>query len=198
MLVSDISKEPDLAFRHEHGHAQSMNWRITESFIVEPASTIKPLEVFLVRFAPEEPQITNLEVREELAIIVVTPVEWIKQPVQICLRMYQLRMRVDETHRPAPQTRETARIIQNIHRETIFDVVVAHEAEDIVVDVAEVVDVWLDAPVEVEFEESWMAIEKARVPATHVTVGYHPAFADTDCTKVFERVHESTFVDPFG
>lgn len=64
--------------------------------------------------------------------------------------------------------------------------VVAGEAENVVVDVAEEVDVGLDAPVEVVVEEARVAVEEAGVPAAHVPVGYHPAFADADGAKVFE------------
>jgi len=60
------------------------------------------------------------------------------------------------------------------------------------------VDVWFDAPVEVEFEEARVAVEEAGVPAAHVAVGDHPAFADADGTEVFEGVHEAAFVDPGG
>ena len=81
MLISDISKEPYFALRHEHGHTQSMYWRISKSFVVEASSSIQPIKVSFICLAAKEVKVSNLKVREELAIVVVSAVVGVKQPV---------------------------------------------------------------------------------------------------------------------
>ena len=62
VLIANVSKEPDLALGYEHGHAQSVDRRITKSFVVKPAASVKPVEVFLIGFAPEVVEVANLKV----------------------------------------------------------------------------------------------------------------------------------------
>lgn len=140
MLVSDISKEPYLALGHEHGHTQSMYRSISKSLIVKASSSIQPVKVSFIRFAAEEVQISNLKVGEELAIVVISAIVGVKQPVQVGIGVYQLWMGVDERAGARPEGRERAGVIKDIHVEAVLHVVVAHEAEDVVVDVAEEVD----------------------------------------------------------
>ena len=64
----------------------------------------------------------------------------VKQPVQIGIRMYQLWMGVDERAGARPKGRKGSSIIEDVHIEAVLHVVIAHEAEDIVVNIAEEVD----------------------------------------------------------
>lgn len=81
MLISYIPEEPYFALRHEHGNTQSMYWRISKSFIVEASASIQPIKVSLISLAAEEIKVTDLKVREELAIVVVSAIVGVKQPV---------------------------------------------------------------------------------------------------------------------
>lgn len=81
MLVSNIPKEPYFALGHEHSHTQSMYRRISESLVVEASSSIQPIKVSLIRFAAKEVEVSDLKVGEELAIVVVSAIVRIKQPV---------------------------------------------------------------------------------------------------------------------
>ena len=140
MLISYIPEEPYFALRHEHGNTQSMYWRISKSFIVEASTSIQPIEVSLIRLAAEKIKVTDLKVREELAVIVVSAIVGVKQPVQVGIRMYQLWMRVDERAGARPEGGKRASVIEDIHIKAVFHVVIAHESEDVVVNVAEEVD----------------------------------------------------------
>lgn len=197
VLVSHISKVPDLVLGHEHSHTERVYRGISESLVVEAASSVQPFEVLLVCLASEEAQITDLEITEELAVVVVIAVEGIEQPIQVSVGMDQFRMRVYERHGSRPKGREGPGIVENVHCEAVLDLVVSGKAEDIVVDVAKEMDVRFDAPVEVVFHQSRVSIEETTVPSTHVPIGYHPAFSHANSSKVFETVHEAPFVDPF-
>jgi hypothetical protein len=39
-------------------------------------------------------------------------------------------------------------------------------------------------------------VEEATIPATHVTIAYHPALTHTDRSEILQTVHESTLIDP--
>lgn len=74
MLIPYVPEIPDFAFGHEHGYTQRMNRGISEPFVVETPSSIEPIEVLLIRQTTKPIQITNFEVGEELAVIVVATV----------------------------------------------------------------------------------------------------------------------------
>ena len=63
--------------------------------------------------------------------------------------------------------------IVKIDRKAIGLVVVLHEAEHIVVDVAEEVDLGFNPPVVLHVCQSWMFVEQTRVPPTHLMVAQH-------------------------
>lgn len=127
-------------------------------------------------------------------------------------------MRVHESAGFGPEGRERTCVVEDVHIKPVFHAVVAHEAEDVVVDVAEEVDlacvsiearlcwqvgsqeeyIWFDPPVIVKFHQSWVAIEEPAVPATHMSVRDHITLTNADGVEVFETVHEATFVNPFG
>ncbi len=102
MLVSDISKEPDLPLGHKHGDAERVDGRISEPLVVKASTPIEPVKVALVGFAPEEAQITNLKVGKELTVVVVTSVARVQQPAQIRLGVDQLGMVIDKSTGPRP------------------------------------------------------------------------------------------------
>lgn len=142
MLIPDIPEEPNLALGYEHGHAQGMDRGIAKSFIVEASASVQPIKVLLVRFASKEVEAADLEVGEELTVVVVTTVARVKQPVKVGIGVDEFRMRVDEGAGAGPERGKGARVVQNIHVEAVLHIIVAHEAEDIVVDVTEIVDLW--------------------------------------------------------
>jgi hypothetical protein len=140
VLVSDIPKEPDLRFRNKHRNTQCMNRRISKSLIVETSTSVQPVKILLIGLPTEETQIADFEIGEELAIVVVTAVVRIEQPVEVGIRMDELRVSVDEGAGARPEGRERTSVVEDVHVEAVLHVVIAHEAEDVVVDIAEEVD----------------------------------------------------------
>ena len=43
-----------------------------------------------------------------------------------------------------------------------------------------------------------MLVEETAIPATHVSVGDHPAFTDPNGAQIFKAIHEAALVDPVG
>lgn len=64
----------------------------------------------------------------------------IQQPIQVGIWVYQLWMGIDERACTRPEGREGASVIEDVHVETVLHIVITHEAEDVVVNVAEKVN----------------------------------------------------------
>jgi hypothetical protein len=130
-----------------------------------------------------------------LAVVVVACL--VQQPIQLRIRMKHIRVLGYEVTSLSPETGKGASVVEDIHVEAVLDLVISGKAEDIVVYVAEEMNIWLDAPVELVVLQSWVLVEETAVPAAHLVVGKHVAFADADMVEVGERVHVAVFVDPF-
>ena len=75
---------------------------------------------------------------------------------------------------------------------------VLHVAEDVVVDVAEEVDLGFDAPVVTGVEEGGMLVEHAAVPAAHLVVGIFVGVLDVLFFEDLGGFFEEVVVDPWG
>lgn len=178
-----------------------MNGRVAESLVVEPPDLcgVEVLEVFCVCLAAEEIQIPDFEITEELTVVVFTSIAFsINQPIKIRIGMNVLRMSSHELLRDLPETRKGSCIIQDIHVEAVDDFVVTEEAEWVVGDRAEEVDVWFDAPVVGVGREGGVKVEEAGVPAAHIAVGEEETFAYTEGAEVGEGVVVAGVVDVGG
>lgn len=137
MLIPNIAEEPDFILRHEHGDTQCVYWCVSEPLVVEATATIQPIEVLLVCLSAEEVQVTNFEIGEELTVVVVATVARIQEPVEVGLGVDQLWVGVDKRACPRPERRKGPGVVEYVHVETILHVIVPHEAEHVVVNVAE-------------------------------------------------------------
>jgi len=77
-----------------------------------------------------------------------------------------------------PERGDGLRAVVQVDGEAVGFVVVAHVAEDVVVDVAEEVDVGFYAPVVLDVEHFGVFVEEAAVPATHLVVGLEVSVLD--------------------
>ena len=140
MLIPNVSEKPHLALRCEHRHTQSMDWSIAKAFIVKSASLVKPVEIFFVWFATPEVERTNFEVGKELAVVVFIAIRGIEEPSEICFRVDEMRMSCGKSSCSCPEGGEGACIVEDVHVEAILHIVITHESENIVINVAEIMN----------------------------------------------------------
>ena len=222
MLIPDIPKKPSPPFRRKHSHAEGMDRRIAKPLIVEPALPIQKLEILLISLSSKEVQVSDLEIAEELAVVVDGARGGVEEPRDVGFRVDEVRVRGDEVLGLRPQGGEGARVVEDGHVEAVNEVVVAEEGEGVVGDGAEEMNLsfiksvsccdwrfslhakvdqaylWLDSPVEIEFEQPGVFIEEATVPATHVSIAQHPSLAYANRAQVVQAVHVSIRIDPLG
>ncbi len=98
MLIPNIPKPPCRTFREEERGREGMYRCIAVTFIEETSSVaVQPVKVHLILLAPKEPEIADLEIAEELAIVVsLVSRGAVKEPTQIRLWMYELGIIFDE------------------------------------------------------------------------------------------------------
>ena len=81
-------------------------------------------------------------------------------------------MRREEFERLEPEGGYALGGVVEVDVEAVGLVVVGHVAENVIVDVAEELDLGLHTPVVFGVRERWVVVEHARVPAAHLVVGF--------------------------
>ena len=140
MLISDIPEEPNRALGQKHRHAQCVYRCIAISFIVETASLIEPVEIGFIGFFAPEVQGSNFEIGEELAVVVLATGLGIEKPCEISFGVNKVRMGSCKGSCSGPEGWEGARVVEDVHVKAVFEVVVPHETKDVVVNVAEIMN----------------------------------------------------------
>jgi len=102
----------------------------------------------------------------------------------------------EEFGRLWPQRRYGLRGVVKVDRETVRLVVIRHEAEHVVIDVAEEMYLGFYTPIELCVLESRMLVEKTTVPPAHLVVGFQVAVLDVVLFEDFGGFFEEFVVNP--
>lgn len=161
----------------EQTDTQRVNRRVAPALVEEATGTIQVLEVGLVLVTTEEVQVTNLKVGPEVAGgVAISALGMlgtglvVRNPLPHVVLTQIRRVRCQELASLGPEGLDGLRGIVQIDGETVGLVVVLHIAEDVIVDVAEELDLGLDAPVIAVLLEGRVLVEHAAVPAAHLVV----------------------------
>lgn len=166
----------------EQAQRNTMHRRITPPFIEEPACPIQMLEVLRIRLRPPKRQTANFKVRPEMARaepvrsnVVSWTVRRVRDPVHCVIGVEVVSSVVvcgEEALCFWPERGNRQRSVVQVDSKAVGFIAVLHVPEDVVVNVAEEVDIGLDAPVVIHVCERGVVREEARIPATHLVVGY--------------------------
>lgn len=182
-----------------------MHRRIAPALVEEASRPVQMVEVVLVRLRPPEAHVSDLKVAPEVArrvtirvLVVLGPAYAVRQEAQGVLLVGVLRVLRHELDGLGPQARDGLGSVVEGQGEAVGLVVVLHEAEDVVVDVAEEVDLGLDAPVVLGVLEGRVLVEEAGVPAAHLVVGDLLGVLDVVFLEDLDGFLEEIVVDPRG
>lgn len=178
---------------------------VAPSFVVESTRAIQVIKVGRVFFAPEEFHVSDLEVGPEMTRRVsvgtsrVLRTQFvILQPTHHVVIGQVGRVGGKELLRLRPQVRDTFGGIEEVDGESVGDVAVLHEAEYVIVDVAEELDLGLNTPVVAVLLEGRVLVEHSAVPPAHVVIGDLIAVLNALLLQHFSRFAEEVLVDKVG
>lgn len=158
-------------------NTKRMNRRIAPALVEETTSPVQVLEIGLILLAAEEVHVANLKVRPEVAcrvsigrlgVLRADPV--IRNPFQHVVLVQVRRIRGHELLGLGPKRLDGLRSVVEIDGEAVGLVVVLHVPEHVVINVAEELDLGLNAPVVPIIRERRVLVEHAAVPTTHLMV----------------------------
>lgn len=101
-----------------------------------------------------------------------------------------------EALRFRPQARHALGRVVQVDGEAVSLVVILHEAEHVVVNVAEKVHIGLDAPIVLGVLQRRVVWENAGVPAAHLVVGYLVGILHAILAQNLDRLVVEVLVDP--
>lgn len=155
-----------------------MHRRITPPLIEEPACTIKVIEIIAVLFATPEPEIANLKITPEVACrVAMRFVRILRSPMAILkpfpriILVYIFGVIRDEFESLWPECFNRFGGVVDVYVKTVCLVVIGHPSKNVVVNVAEEVNIGLDAPVVLVVGEGWVLGKEPAVPSAHLMVG---------------------------
>ena len=158
MLISDVLEPMYLTRILKQSQGDGMYRRITPALVEETSRPVQVLEVSFVGFRAPEIHIGDFEVGPEVAgrvavgfVLMVWPPVAVGEELVGVVGVQVLIVARHELHRLGPEGSDTLRGVVERDGEAVRFVVVAHVAEDVVVDVAEEVYVGLHAPVVLVF-----------------------------------------------
>lgn len=165
-------------FKQTQGNA--VNGRISPSLVEEAARAVEVIEVVFVRLAAPKLHVGNLKVAPEVArretvggLVVGGSSGVVRHPLDCVVVVEVVWVIGEELDRLGPQRGQRLGVVVQVDGEAVRLVVVVHVAEDVVVDIAEEVDVGFYAPVVAGVFEGRVLVEEAAVPTAHLVVRDH-------------------------
>ena len=187
----------------EQTNTKGVDWRITPAFVEEPTSTVQVLEVGLVLVAAEEIHVTNLKVGPEVAgrvtignLGVFRTNSVFRNPVQHIVLAQVGGVCGQELLGLGPESADGLRGVVKVDGETVGLVAILHVSEHVVVNIAEELDIGLNAPVVTVVLEGLVLVKHSAVPAAHLVVGDLRRVLDVLFLQNLGGVLEELHADP--
>lgn len=162
-----------------------MHGSISPPLVEKPSGAVEMFEIGFIYGRAPEGEVCDFEIGPEVAggvavgdFIMFGPTFGVGEPGHGVPFRESIWVICEEFHGFGPEGREGLRGVVDVDGEAVGFVVVAHPAEDVVVDVAVEVDVRFDAPVVLHVFHCRVVVEHSRIPATHLVVGFHAGVSD--------------------
>src|SRR5690242_2732190 len=177
VVVGDVVEEVDLVFLEHKGCGERVDWRVTPALVEETAGVVEGLEVVDVGLGPQPIQVADLEVGPEVAVVVGLAVVVADELHGVVLSNV-LGEALGEVLGSFPESRDGLDIFVQTEGEAVLFLVLSHELEGIVINVAMHLDAGLNAPVPFVVEHQGVTEEETGLVATHVPVADGVAIDD--------------------
>lgn len=195
----------NLARIFEETKSNAVDGCITPAFVKEATSAVKMVKVIIIDLAAPELHVCNFKIAPKVAggesiglPVVVRSVSCIGYPFTSAILVDIVGMVGEELLSLGPNRRHRLRIVIEINGEAVSLVVVVHISEDIIIDVTEEMDLGFNSPVVACVLQSWVLVEEATIPSTHLVIGDHLRILNTLLLEDFGRFVVQLSIDPGG
>lgn len=197
VVVGNIVEEMDLLLLEHESSGNGVNRSITPALIEETACMVQGRKVVDVGIGAEPVEIAYLEIGPEMAVVVRLSFV-IADPFEGVALDDVLRVGCGEVLDGVPEGGNGLDVFVQAKGEAVLFVVLGHELEGVVFDVAEQLDAGLNAPVPLVVHHQGVAEEEAGFVSAHVPVADRIAVDDLLFLHLFADLGSPVLVDPFG
>lgn len=213
VVVGNILEEVNLLLLEEKTSSDRVDGSITPSLIKETTILIKRLEEIEVRLAAEPRQATNLKVGP-LAMISFESAKYMSETYEMALVVVLAAIITEEAHGvtlgdmlgvvlhellgAGPEGRNGIDVLVEGENETVLLVVLVHDAERIVVNIAEELDGGLNTPVVFVVHHELLSEEETGLESAHVTVADRVTVDDLALMHILANLLSLLLVNPLG
>lgn len=166
MPVSDVLEPMHSTLLLKQSQCNGMDGCIPPTFVEESACAIEVFEIRFIRFRTPKVHVGDFKVAPEMAgrvsvcnLIVFRSPFLIGQPSHGIIFGEILVIPCQKFNRLGPKLLDTLRRIVDVDRETIGLVVVSHISEDIIIHIAEEIDMWFHTPIVLYIFERGVFVE---------------------------------------
>lgn len=146
VVVGNVVEEMNLFLLEHESSCNGVHRRVAPTLIEETTSVVQGSEVVDIGIGPEPIQIPNFEVGPEVAVVVRLAIV-LADPFQRVAFDDVLGVDVCEILDRVPESRDGLDVFVQAKCKTVLLLVVGHELESVVVDIAVQLDAGLDTPV---------------------------------------------------
>ena len=213
VVVGNILEEVNLFLLEKKTSSNRVDRSITPSLVEETAVLVKRLEEIEVRLAAEPGQATNLKVGP-LENVSFRSSKYLKLTYEMALVVVFTAIVTEEAHRVAlsnvlgvvlhellgasPESGNGVDVLVERKNETVLLVVLVHDAERIVVNVAEELDGRLNTPVVFVVHHELLSEEETGLESAHVTVADRVTVDDLALMHILTDLAGLLLVNPLG
>jgi hypothetical protein len=197
VVIGDVVEEVDLVLLEHQGCSNRVDGGIAPALVEETAIVVEGFEVVDVGLGPEPVEIANLEIGPEVAVVVGLAVI-VADELEGVILGDVLGEGLGEVLGGVPEGGDSLDILVQTEGEAVLLLVLGHELEGVVVDVAVQLDAGFYAPVPFVVEHQGVTEEEAGLVAAHVPVADGVAVDDLLLLHFLANTGGLVLIDPLG
>lgn len=197
MIVRNIVEEMNLLLLEHQSRGDGMDRCIAPALVEETACMVQRGEIVDVSIGSKPVQVANLKVGPEMAMVVGLSVI-VAEPLHRVALDNVLRVSRCEILDGVPESGDCLDVLVQAEGEAVLLLVLGHELESVIFDVAEELDTGLNAPVPLIVHHQRVAEEKARFITAHVPVTDGVAVDDLLLLHLLTDLGGLVLVNPLG
>jgi hypothetical protein len=213
VVVSNVVEEVYLLLLEEKSSCNGVNRCVTPTLIEKSTILVKGFEVVGIGLGSEPVEVADFEIRPLLVVSRALDFHW-KLSHHVAMVVGLSTVITEESHGvvlrnvfwvilhellyAVPKSRDRLYVFVQTQHEAVLLLVVGHEFENVIIDIAEHLYTWLNTPVPFIVQHKWLFEEESRLKATHVTIAYRVAVDDLFLSHILTDLRSFFLVNVRG